>query len=489
MTFNYKQSLRTRIFFSMIALVVGASVLIAGVTIYQFKEEAKELHREKLNRKENAIRANINYVLRTTTYPVDTENLTLIFKEKIYEIQDIHNTEINIYDLKGNLLKSSFATFYMDTVQTQMEIHKMALLQNSSEKKYVENFQINNQNYQSSYTYILDNYFKPIGILNLPYIEDDGFLQKELTDFLILLSQVYLFMLISAIVLAYFLSRYITSSLQTISKKITNTRLDQSNPKISYNEISYEIKPLVKAYNSMIDELEESAIKLAKTEREEAWRQMARQVAHEIKNPLTPMRLSMQSFERNFDPQHPEARERVKEFSKTIVQQIDNLSAIAGAFSDFAKMPAQQNESLNAVEIIKLALDIFNDNKIQFSSDEDVIQIKFDRSQLIRIITNLVKNAIQATDHLESPHISVSISTEVDKVIIQVSDNGVGIPFELQERIFEPRFTTKTSGMGLGLGMVKNSVETYKGDIKLTSKPDEGTTFTIKFPKSDNYDV
>lgn len=487
--FNYKRSLRTRIFISMIALVVGASILIAGVTVYQFTEEAKALHLEKLNRKENAIKANINYVLRTTTYPVDTENLPLIFKEKIYEIQDIHNTEINIYDLNGNLLKSSFATFYMDSVQTSMSAQNVESLQNSADKKYIENFKINNQNYQSSYTYILDNYFKPIGILNLPYIEDDGFLQKELKDFMILLSQVYLFMLLSAIVLAYFLSKYITSSLQSISNKITTTRLDQSNPKISYEEISYEIKPLVKAYNEMIDELEQSAIKLAKTEREEAWRQMARQVAHEIKNPLTPMRLSMQSFQRKFDPTHPEIETRVKEFSKTIIQQIDNLSAIAGAFSDFAKMPAQQNESLNAVEIIRLALDIFNDNKIQFTSEKDNIEIEFDRSQLIRIITNLIKNAIQATEHLEHPVISVNVFMEADMVVITVEDNGVGIPKDMQERIFEPRFTTKTSGMGLGLGMVKNSVETYKGNIKLTSKLEEGTIFTLKFPKTNTYDI
>jgi len=205
----------------------------------------------------------------------------------------------------------------------------------------------------------------------------------------------------------------------------------------------------------MIDELELSALKLAKTEREEAWRQMARQVAHEIKNPLTPMRLSMQSFKRNFNPHDPQIEERVNEFSKTIVQQIDNLSAIATAFSDFAKMPAQQNETLNAVEIIRLALDIFNENHIHFEPEEENIQIKFDRNQLIRIITNLVKNAIQATEHLENPNILVKISTEDDVVMISVEDNGSGIPLDMQERIFEPRFTTKSSGMGLGLGMVK----------------------------------
>jgi signal transduction histidine kinase len=487
--FNYKKSLRTRIFISMIALVVAASILIAGVTIYQFTQEAKELHREKLNRKENAIRANINYVLRTTTYPVDTKNLSLIFKEKIYEIQDIHNTEINIYDLDGYLLKSSFATFYMDSVETRMEPEKSESLENSAEKKYVDNFKINDQNYQSSYTYILDNYFKPIGILNLPYIEDDGFLEQELHGFLILLSQVYLIMLISAIVLAYFLSKYITKSLQSVSQKIIKTRLDQPNPKISLEEISYEIRPLIKAYNEMIDELEVSALKLAKTEREEAWRQMARQVAHEIKNPLTPMRLSTQSFKRNFNPDDPQIEERVNEFSNTIVQQIDNLSAIANAFSDFAKMPAQQNETLNAVEIIRLALEIFNENHIYFNPEKENIEIKFDRNQLIRIITNLVKNALQATEYLESPVIKVEISTQDGDVMISVEDNGSGIPIDMQERIFEPRFTTKSSGMGLGLGMVKNIIETYKGDIKLTSKLEEGTIFTLKLPKSNTHDI
>ncbi|MFN2261085.1 MAG: PAS domain-containing sensor histidine kinase [Psychroflexus sp.] len=481
--FNLKRSLRTRIFISMIALVLGASILIAGVTIHQYKEEAKELHREKLNRKENAIKANINYVLRTTTYPVDSENLSLIFKEKIYEIQDIHDTEINIYDLDGYLLKSSFATFYMDSVETRMDPEKIEALNNSADKKYIENFQKNDQNYQSSYTYILDNYFKPIGILNLPYIEDDGFLDKELREFLILLSQVYIFMLIVAIILAYFLSKFITSSLQSISRKITKTRLEQQNPKIVPNDISVEVRPLVKAYNQMIDELEESALKLAKSEREEAWRQMARQVAHEIKNPLTPMRLSMQSFERKFDPTDPEIETKVSDFSKTMVQQIDNLSSIAAAFSDFAKMPVQQNEELNVVETLKLALDIFNEQNIHFQSESDEVLIRFDRNQLIRVVTNLVKNAIQATESKNNPYIKVQVSTDENSVYISIEDNGVGISEEMQARIFEPRFTTKSSGMGLGLGMVKNIIETYKGDIKLTSEIDEGTIFTVKLPK------
>ena len=233
----------------------------------------------------------------------------------------------------------------------------------------------------------------------------------------------------------------------------------------------------------MIDELEESAAKLARSEREQAWREMAKQVAHEIKNPLTPMRLSVQSFERKFDAKDPKIMDKVHEFSKTLVQQIDTMGNIASAFSNFANMPAQQKETLNVVTVTKLALDIFNEPYIHFICEEEEIIAKLDRTQLIRIITNLVKNAIQAMSNVESPRILVSVVPEAEKVKIQVADNGIGIPDEVKDKIFEPKFTTKTSGMGLGLGMVKNIVENYGGTITFTSQEGKGTVFSVKFPR------
>ncbi|MGB5275470.1 MAG: ATP-binding protein, partial [Flavobacteriaceae bacterium] len=246
---------------------------------------------------------------------------------------------------------------------------------------------------------------------------------------------------------------------------------------------SEEIEKLVTSYNAMIEELEQSAVKLARSEREQAWREMAKQVAHEIKNPLTPMRLSVQSFERKFDPQDPKIKNKVAEYSKTLIQQIDTMSSIASAFSNFAEMPAQQNETLNVINIVKLALDIFNEDYIHFMADEPEIIAKLDRTQLIRVVTNLVKNAIQAVPEVTSPRILVSVSTEDDDVKISVADNGIGISDGFKDKIFEPKFTTKSSGMGLGLGMVKNIVETYKGTISFTSQPGKGTVFTVKFPK------
>ena len=476
-------SLRVRIFLSMIVLIIVASILLASISIIQFKNEAKEYHQERLERKENAVKEHINYVLSTTTYPLNTENLDLIFKDKIHELAQIHNIEINIYDLDGKLLKSSKESFSVDKVSPPIPEYILKLVRSSIEKRYVDIKTINGVKNRSSFTQIKDDRFKPLGVLNLPYLEDDGFYQKELSSFLIRLGQVYSFMLLVAFALAYFLSSYITKSLKTISDKLNETSLNQKNEKIHLEANSKEINLLIKAYNQMVDELEKSAVKLAQSEREEAWREMAKQVAHEIKNPLTPMRLTVQSFQRRFSPEDPNIMQKMKDYSETLIQQIDTMSAVASAFSNFASMPAQQNETLNVVEVIELALDIFNENNILFEKESTVIISKIDRTQLVRIITNLVKNAIQSIpEHQVNKRIRVAVKKQQNNVLIIVEDNGVGInPMDVN-RIFQPKFTTKNSGMGLGLGIIKNIIENYKGTITFETEYGKGTRFTVTLP-------
>jgi two-component system nitrogen regulation sensor histidine kinase NtrY len=476
-------SLRIRIFLSMIVLILIASILMASISIIQFKNEAKDYHQERLERKETAIKEHIQYVLSTTTYPLTAKNLGLIFKDKIHELAQIHNLEINIYSLDGKLLKSSKAAFSIDSVSPPIPKYILKLVQASIEKRYVDIKSIDGVRNRSSYSLIKDEKFKPLGILNLPYVEDDGFYEKELQGFLIRLGQVYAFMLIIAFALAYFLSTYITQSLKTISDKLAETSLNQKNEKIFLKANSKEINLLIKAYNGMVDKLEKSAIKLAQSEREEAWREMAKQVAHEIKNPLTPMRLTVQSFQRKFDANDPELKQKLKDYSDTLIQQIDTMSAVASAFSNFASMPAQQNETLNVVEVVELALDIFNEDDVAFESDEKVIISKMDRTQLIRIITNLVKNAIQAIPKQQQEKlVLVTVKKQEGEVLISVTDNGIGIEEENFGRIFEPKFTTKNSGMGLGLGIIKNIIENYKGTITFESTYGKGTTFTVALP-------
>ncbi|MCK8478995.1 sensor histidine kinase [Psychroserpens algicola] len=479
-----KLSLRVRIFIAMILLVLIASILIAGVTIYQYNEEAIDYHKERLERKEKAIISDINYVIRETTYPVETDKVPLIFKDEIYRIAEIHSLRINLYNTDGTLLITSKASFANDSISRCIETDVLNEISNTAEHRYVVKNQKNGETFQSSYSYLYDTKSKPLAILNLPYLENDDFLNKELNEFLERLGYAYLFMMLIAIILAFLLSKYITRTLKTISDKINETRLEKRNKRIDITSSSEEISTLVNSYNSMIDELEESAVKLATSEREQAWREMAKQVAHEIKNPLTPMRLSVQSFQRKFNPEDEHIHQKVDEYSQTLIQQIDTMSSIASAFSNFAKMPAQQNETLNVSNIVKLGLDIFSEDYIRFSSEDDTIMANFDRTQLIRVVTNLVKNGIQAIpeDKID-PLIEVRVSLENEMVKLTVKDNGVGISEENESKIFEPKFTTKTSGMGLGLAMVKNIVETYKGNITFTSQQGKGTIFTVTFPK------
>ncbi len=469
----------------MILLVLGASILIFGVTVYQYKQEAENYHKERLERKQKAILENIKFVLASTTYVVDTENLEPIFNErdKIYEMAEVHEMQIHIYDLDGKLIIKSDESFFKDSTEVRIASDVLKKLEASADKRFLKKTEINGQKYQSSYSYITDQRFKPLAILYLPYLQDDSLLNRDLNNFLMRMAEVYLFMLLIAIILSFFLSKYITKSLKIVSEKINQTRLDKRNQKIELSNATEEIYALVSAYNSMIDELEESAVKLATSEREQAWREMAKQVAHEIKNPLTPMRLSVQSFQRNFDKDDPEIRSKVDEYSNTLINQIDTMSSIASAFSNFAKMPAQQSEVLNVPKIVKLALDIFNEKYIEFKCEKEEILAKFDRTQLIRVITNLVKNATQALKDEEDPHILVIVEEEEAMVCVSVSDNGSGISEENKVMVFEPKFTTKSSGMGLGLAMVKNIVETYNGTISFVSKQNKGTIFNVRFPK------
>ena len=476
-------SLRIRIFLSMIFLTLIASVLIATVSIYQFRNEAREYHQDRLERKETAIAEHINYVLQNTSFELTTENLKYIFREKINEIADVHSMEVVFFDLNGNLLISSKAIFRLDKDKQKINPSTLKIIQSSIDKRYLEFSSMDGKTFRSSYTYLKDTKFKPLAILNLPYEENTEFYDNEVKSFLIRFGQVYTFMFIIAIILSYFLSSYITKSLKIISDKMEETQLDQRNEKIVIEDGSKEINLLVRSYNTMVDKLEESAAILAQSEREQAWREMAKQVAHEIKNPLTPMRLTVQSFQRKFDVNDPTISKKLNDYTQTILQQIDTMSAVANAFSNFASMPAQQNETLNVVDVVKMALEIFNEDFIHFSALENEIIVKLDRTQLIRVITNLVKNAVQAIpEEQQFKQILVSVFNEGNEVKIKVKDNGTGILYENLERVFEPKFTTKSSGMGLGLAIIKNIIENYQGTISFKTKENSGTEFIVSFP-------
>ena len=478
--FNANLSLRARIFLAMTVIVVATFVLISLITIPQFKTQSEKYHSKRLERKEAQIQRSIAYFSQETSTQLNPKKLDSILSEKIYQVSDVQSVKFSIYSLDGNLINSTLPKNEISFINKEL-LNKIL---SQKDSKIIEITKKDQVQYRSSFSLILDDNFNPLWILNLPYYDDDNLNSYELESFLIILGEVYFFLFILSIIISYFVSQYMTKAISEIALKMKQTRLDKRNSKIKINARSKEVKSLVESYNNMVDMLDKNVKELSKSNKEQAWREMAKQVAHEIKNPLTPMKLSVQSFERDFR-NDKKNKDKVEDFSQTIIQQIDTMSSIASAFSNFAEMPTQQGEKLNIVKAVRLSLEIFKEKHIVFKSNEDKIIINIDRPQIVRIMTNLIKNAVQACENTNSPSIKVSIKKMSKTVSISVRDNGNGIPLNIRKNIFEPNFTTKSGGMGLGLGMVKNLVNSYEGKIDFESKVNKGTTFKITFPTLD----
>jgi signal transduction histidine kinase len=479
---NWSKTLQSRIFLSMLLLVVLVGILIIAMAIIQYRVQAEEYHLARLDRKESAVKRDIQYHLDNANDFLTTDRLPYIFRDKIYELSHVHNLEIGIYDMKGKLIVTSRPSFQLNPEIASIPKDVVTKIKSDINHRVVRDTLLGSEDFLSVYSYIYDNTFTPIGILNIPYLGNTNIYQKELKQLLTKISYVFLFAIMLAIVLAYFISRIISQPLKEIAFNMKQTRLYKENKKISTNSGTEELHDLIDAYNSMIDELEDNAVKLAQGERESAWREMAKQVAHEIKNPLTPMRLSIQNFERKFDSSDPDVDEKVKDLSHSLLQQIDTMTSIASAFSDFAKMPVAKKELIDIIEVTDSAVDLFGEEYISFSSEVDELKAVFDRNQLVRIVTNLVTNAQQAMDEQVAPKIEVNVRELQNEVMISVSDNGKGIEEKNRDKVFEPKFTTKSSGMGLGLAMVKNILNAYDGSINFETNIGSGTTFYVKFP-------
>lgn len=478
-----KFSLRFRVFYSMILLVVMTSILILGATFYQYYSQSDDYNLRRLERKETQVKNHLSYILDRENAFNSIEENQPSFYETFESIALIHKVEYALFNMEGTPYFYSYVqakNFHQDQ---KLDSNIRDKLLESDRKRIAVQNEEERGRFQSSYSVLFDDQGQPYAILYFPYFEDVSFSSTELNTFLIRLFQIYFFMLIVAIIIAYFISSYMTRPLETIRARIDRTGLLKGNEKIYISNASKEVDSLVNSYNSMLDALEESIAKLARSEREQAWQEMAKQVAHEIKNPLTPMRLTIQSFQQRFDPNDPKINQKVIDFSKIMIEQIDTMSEVATAFSDFATLPKLKIEAEDVVEITGLSIDIFEPKIIQFSSSEKEIIWNIDRTQWIRIMTNLLQNAIQAVPQDREPIIRVHIEKHAEFLKIEIQDNGSGISEENITKIFEPKFTTKTGGMGLGLAIVKNSINSLGGTITHETEENKGTIFTIQLKK------
>ncbi|MDA8699246.1 ATP-binding protein [Flavobacteriaceae bacterium] len=478
-----KFSLRLRVFFSMILLVVMTSILILGATFYQYYAQSDDYNLRRLERKETQVKNHLSYVFnRDGAFSLTLEKQKDFYKT-FESIAQIHKVDYALFNMEGSPYFYSYVKLENTIEEQKLDPQIINSLVKSRRKRIAVQNDYERGTFQSSYSVLFDDNNTPYAILYFPYFEDVSFSTTELNAFLVRLFQIYFFMLIVAIIIAYFISSYMTRPLETIRARIDRTGLLKGNEKIVISNASKEVDSLVNSYNSMLDALEESIAKLARSEREQAWQEMAKQVAHEIKNPLTPMRLTVQSFQQRFDPNDPNIDKKVIDFSKIMIEQIDTMSKVANAFSNFATLPKLKLESVDLVEITRFSIDIFDLGTIKYSSSESQIIWDIDRTQWIRIMTNLLQNAIQSVPQDRDPEIRVHIEKQKEKLRIEIQDNGSGISEENIGKIFEPKFTTKTAGMGLGLAIVKNSLDSLGGKISYKTTENQGTKFIIELKK------
>ncbi len=477
-------SFRTRLFIVMIGMLLIAGLMILGTTTIQYESQRENYHLGRLARKEIQIKRHVNYLSQKYNLMNKSIEVWGIYRSDFEKIKSIHNVQYSLFTLDGNPLFIYHSPLEVVANNYKLNYDLLKKINSSEKGSYVEHYKSEIDNFHASYNILKDSLDRPYAILFFPYFEDVSFSENELNTFIENLYQIYILLLIGVIFIAYFLSRFVTRSLETIKVRMGQMRLEKKNEKIYLKNATREINSLINSYNKMVDDLEESAEKLAKSERQQAWQEMARQVAHEIKNPLTPMRLTIQSFQNKFDPNDPENKNKLNDFSSLLIQQIDTMSDVAEAFSDFATLPKPKMKNADLVEVTQKAVNIFDQEYIVFSTDKVNIFHKLDRTQWIRVITNLVQNALQSVPKERVPRIGVQLKTEPRKIILSIMDNGNGISSEIEDKIFDPKFTTKTSGMGLGLGIVKSIIESHNGTINYVSKKKKGTTFTISIPKS-----
>lgn len=469
----YFQSLRFRIFAAMTIIVVLALVFTGVITWYQYQEQSKDYHTDRLERKEQQVLKSLENELNSTYLALTQNNLARIFNEPVYEISNIQDVDFSLYAIDGALIKSSLP----DAPERMFGGLLRRVMDN---ERFVVEEVNDDRSVMSSFFFLKDRQGEPVAIVNLPYFEDNTFNDFELREFLIRLSLVYVLILVLALALGYLVSIYISRPMNTIADRLAHTALD-TNEKIQLSSQSTELETLIKAYNGMVDALGDSARKLAQSERETAWKEMAKQVAHEIKNPLTPMRLSVQQFERSFAADDQERQAQLTEFTQGMLQQIDTLSAISSTFSDFAKMPEANKVLLNASEVVQWAVQLFSEQRLTLQAEAEDISLKIDRNHLVQIVNNLVKNALEAIEGLEDGEVKVKLFNDKNTVVLEVKDNGKGMSDEVLSRMFEPRFTTKNSGMGLGLAVVRTLVEENGGTINCKSVLNTGTRFQLRF--------
>lgn len=467
-------TLKSRIKKSVISLIFLLLVSLTALSIFINKKSFEGRHKAK------AVEF-LKYVNR------ELEQLDCVERSQCPNIVNILSgmsellmIDINIYSQEGELVATSRPDIFdLNFYGTLINPRALQAINRKAATSYIEREEIGELNYMSAYMpLMLDN--GKTYILNIPYFEQNDELNLDIIIMIVITVNIAIIMMVVAFVFSGLLAERVTKPLKMVNDKLRKMKVGGKNEKISYDEKD-ELGALVHEYNNMVDKLEESVNQLARSERESAWREMARQIAHEIKNPLTPMKLNIQFMLRSLQMEDTEKfKQRFRDLSAMLIEQIDNMAATASTFSDFAKMSVTHSEVLRLDEVLKNCTMLFENtiDTIHYEADPN-LYVYADREQIRRVIVNLLKNAEQSIPAEREGEVWVSLKGKGKQVEIRIRDNGCGIPEEIQKKIFEPNFTTKSSGSGLGLAICRRIIENFGGEISFTTEQGTGTEFYI----------
>lgn len=480
---SVKFDLKFKIQAAIISIVFVSLLLVAIATIWYNVREYKEKHQNDLSEKLISISEEIDMRLEN----VDVLNAEVIewLNRELSKLSNIFRTDINIFGNDGHLLASSRPEiFYRGLISDRMNAKAYNEIFNNFQLTYFQPEEIGQLSYLSAYKPVINNTGEYLGVINLPYFIRQDKYSQELSTIVVAFINLYVLLFLASIIVAIFIANQISRPLVLIQENLRKMELGKRNEPISYNR-NDEIGSLVKEYNKKVDELTVSADLLARSERESAWREMAKQIAHEIKNPLTPMKLNIQHLQR-FKGKGEEYEKYIRRVTSTLIEQIDNLSNIATEFSSFAKIPTARNQVFKLAVQLQKVIDLFDTQQnITFkfhANGLEYLEVNADRDQLSRAIINLLKNAIQSIPENQEGKIEINLNRRDHMAVIAIADNGQGISDELRDKLFSPSFTTKSSGMGLGLAIVKNIVENFSGHVWFETEEEKGSTFYIEIP-------
>jgi signal transduction histidine kinase len=482
--FNFRQKLQLSYIGILLFSFILIGIVVAYITISQYKAK----HYENIKEKLNSVYMELDSKLSMEKYlsPDWKGNGYSSLNDLLIKLSNVFNTDINLYNINGFLIATSREEIF-DRDLTSERINNLAFinLRHLAKSEYYQTEKIGKLQYLSAYVpfYNADN--KVLAYLNLPYFRMQSVLAREISNLIVAVINFTLLLILITMSLAVIISGRLTAPLAMLSKGIATVGVGRKSEHLTYAG-NDEIGELVKQYNVMVDEIEESTHKLANSEREYAWREMAKQIAHEIKNPLTPMKLNVQQLLKSWNDKVPGFDKLLERFTRNQIEYIDDLSSIASAFSKFAKMPVSNPVEVNILDQIRITLELFkNTDNVTFRvhwPHESKIVVYADKEQLNGVFANLIKNSIQSIPVGREGLITLGLEVKSDKLIVSVSDNGSGIPEELRKSLFTPNFTTKSSGMGLGLSIAKKYIESTNGRIWFESEVNKGSVFYFELP-------